>query len=275
MSDWSDAELALKKRFEDVYARSVSPVMLEIEREVCGCDYGGNSWTTREQADDLIRLLGLNGESRLVDLGAGSGWPALYLSNESGCDITLIDLPEIGLQLAEQRARVDGFNERVSTLVADAADLPFPDASFDAISHSDLLCCLVRKQDVLMECRRILEPNGHMAFTVISIAPGLSPSDYSRALANGPDFIAMDGRYEKLLDSAGWAIDQHIDLTADYEESCARQLDADLARMDELAELFGKDEIEERIASWRSKLSTIREGLFLRELFLCKPSSER
>ena len=86
-------ELALKQRYEAVYERSQAPVMLSIERSVCGCDYGGNSWTTRAEADDLITMLDLRPGSHLLDLGAGSGWPALYVAKMSGCAVTLVDLP--------------------------------------------------------------------------------------------------------------------------------------------------------------------------------------
>ena len=50
-------ELALKARFEAFYARSLTPVMLAVERAVCGCNYGGNSWTDRATADDIARRL--------------------------------------------------------------------------------------------------------------------------------------------------------------------------------------------------------------------------
>ena len=49
----SPRELEQKDRLELVYARSQVPVMLAIERRVCGCDYGGNGWMTRSEADDL------------------------------------------------------------------------------------------------------------------------------------------------------------------------------------------------------------------------------
>ena len=75
----TEPEVALKRRFEEAYDRSVSAVMQKIERRVCGCDYGGNSWTTREQADGLASLLDLGVGTQLVDLGSGTGWPSLYL----------------------------------------------------------------------------------------------------------------------------------------------------------------------------------------------------
>ena len=267
----SDSELALKKRFEEVYARSTHSAMQAIEREVCGCDFGGNSWTSREQADEQIRMLGLDEGAELIDLGAGTGWPALYMAAQTGCTVTLVDLPVLGLDLAQKRAEEEGLSDRIFTRVADAADLPYPAASFDAISHSDLLCCLVRKLVVLEQCRRIIRPGGRMVFTVISVTPGLSRSGHSRALANAPDFVEVEDGYFTLLKASGWLVTDRVDLTKEYENSCARQVDADIAYQGDLAKLLGPREAEERLAGWRSKLAAVRDGLFLRELFVCRP----
>lgn len=265
-------ELAQKRRFADTYGRSQTPVMRAIERRVCGCDYGGNSWTTHEQADDLVRRLGLDGNATLLDLGAGSGWPALYLAERCGCRAVLVDLPEIGLRLARERAAVQGTSALVATLVADAADLPLPDASFDAISHSDLLCCLVQKARVLAECRRVVRGSGRMAFTVISITPGLTAAQHSRALANGPDFIESEQDYPALLAATGWTIIDRADMTDAYGDACARQIEADVAHGEDLAALIGRRDAEDRLANWRSKLSAIGDGLFRRELFVAAPA---
>lgn len=267
----SRLELALKKRFEIAYARSIEPVMQNIERSVCGCDYGGNSWTTKKQADDLIGLLDLGPDRRLIDLGAGTGWPGLYLAQQTGCPVTLVDLPEIGLQIAEKRARADGIGERAFIYAADASDLPFDTASFDAISHSDLLCCLMPKRKVLEECRRLVHPEGCMVFSVIFIRPGIHETQYGRALANAPDFVEIDQCYDTLLTQTGWQIAEKFDLTDDYRQSCARQVKADTAHQRDLVRLLGVDAAEERLAGWYSKLSAIEEGLFLRELYSCRP----
>lgn len=244
--------------------------MQSIERKVCGCDFGGNSWTNKDQADSLIRVLKLKSNTTLIDLGAGTGWPGLYLAKKSGCNVTLVDLPEIGLQIAKRRAKEEGLANRVQTLVADAADLPFPNASFDAISHSDLLCCLVRKRAVLDQCHRIVRQGGRMAFTVISISPGLNRSAHARALDNAPEFIETETNYQTLLEETGWAVTERTDLTDEYRDSCARQITADNENRAELAELFGENGAKVRLASWRSKLLAIEDGLFQRELFVCE-----
>lgn len=273
MANLTDSEIALKKRFELAYSRSTAPVMRKIEQDVCGCDYGGNSWTTRTQADNLIDLLGLRPDCALIDLGAGTGWPGLYLAKQSGCSVTLVDLPEIGLQIAAERAKADGIGDRTAICSADASDLPFAAASFDAISHSDLLCCLVSKRAVLQQCRRIIRHSGHMVFTVISIRPGLSETRRARALANAPDFVEVECDYCSLLRQTGWQSIETSDLTNDYRRCCARQVRADEANYTQLADLLGPREADERLGRWKSKLGAIEDGLYLREQFACQPGN--
>ena len=83
-------------KFNSFYQLSTHDVFRKIEQHACGCCYGGNSWTTKEQAEYIGQKLDLSSKSSLIDLGAGAGWPGLYLSSMSGCSLTLVDLPETG-----------------------------------------------------------------------------------------------------------------------------------------------------------------------------------
>src|SRR3972149_449065 len=104
----SAEEEEARKRCARESRLALSDVIVDIERAVCGSDYGGTSWTTRTEADDIRARLRLGPGKRLLDLGAGSGWPGLYLARRAGCDVTLTDLPVDGLQAAKQRAARDG-----------------------------------------------------------------------------------------------------------------------------------------------------------------------
>ena len=107
-------------------------------------------------------------------------------------DVTLTDLPLDGLLIAQKRAEADGLTARCIITQSDGAALPFRDATFDAIYHSDVLCCLVDKRGVLESCRRVINPDGgRMAFSVIMIAPGLSDADYAIAAAGGDSVIGV------------------------------------------------------------------------------------
>ena len=271
---WSPEERAQRERFESVYLRSQSPVMLTIERSVCGCDYGGNSWTSRAEAEQVAARLVLCPGVRLLDLGAGSGWPGLYMGKTSGCDIALVDLPLSGLRIAAQRADKDGMTGNVWAAVADAASLPFADESFDAISHSDLLCCLKQKRSVLAACRRVIRRHGRMVFTVISVAPGLSAEQYPRAVENGPEFVETDTDYPTLLAQTGWIVTGHEDITLTYAAQVRRQLHADEAHKDGLVALIGASDFAERLAEWRPKLAALGDNILRRELFEAEPGPE-
>ena len=267
------AELEQKAKFNSFYKLSTHNVLRKIEKHTCGCCYGGNSWTTKEQAEYMSKALDLSPQSSLIDLGAGAGWPGLYLSSMSGCSLTLVDLPETGLKIATKRSIQDKISERVRTLVADAAELPFMNQSFDAVSHSDLLCCLFSKAKVLTECRRIIHAQGKMTFTVISIKPGLGSLDYEKAVLNSPDFIRAEEEYGIMLQRCGWQIVEQVDLSEDYLESCRLQIEADDLYRDELIELLGEKQTIDRISNWSSKLEVIGEGLVKRDLYVCSPNN--
>ena len=118
----------------------VRRLMLEIEHEATGSDYEVTSYTPRDQVQEMGQLLGLRPGKCLLDVGAGSGWPGLYLARTTGCEVVLVDLPFEGIRTASLRAARDRLDDRCWTAVGDARALPFRNASFDAITHCDVLC---------------------------------------------------------------------------------------------------------------------------------------
>lgn len=264
-------EAAETRRFKGLYSRARSRVLLAVERGVCGCDYGATSWTTVDEARRIIPLLGLRPGQRLLDIGAGSGWPGLYLAGQTGCDIVLVDLPLEGLVIAAGRAATDRLDGACHVAVSDAASLPFRDGSFNAISHSDVLCCLKKKRAVLENCRLAIRDDGRMAFTVIRVAPGLSRGDRERAVEFGPPFMESETDYPTLLGQAGWSLLEHEDVTQDFAASMRRQIRRDEEHENALKKLLGAAEFAERLARWRSKLTVIEQGLQRRDLFVAAP----
>ncbi len=262
----SEAEKELRAQFGLSYQRNQLPVMQRIERSVCGCDYGGTSWTTRREADDISKKLALRPGQRLMDLGAGSGWPGLYLAALSGCDIILVDLPAEGLAIAAARAKADRLPGVYSVAVADGRALPYGDKSFDAITHSDVLCCLPGKQAVLAECRRTVRDGGQMIFTVISVAPDLSRKDCARAIELGPPYVATETDYQEMLRLTGWATVEQVDRTAQFLDSAKTFLEADRANKAELAGLLGEEDYQQRLEKDANLIDAIAKGLLRRDL---------
>lgn len=267
----TETERTTIEQFDQSYRYATSEVIQSIERSVCGCAYGGTSWTTREEAERIGQALALAPGKSLLEVGAGSGWPSLYLAKLTGCSAVLVDLPLEGLRVASERAQADGLADHCFVAQADGAALPLKAATFDAISHSDVLCCLPDKLGVFRECRRAIRDNGRMAFTVIFVAVNLSADDYAEAVAAGPPFVETEMDYDDMLAHTGWRLASRIDLTPAFAASMKRMIEAREAHGDQLTELVGAAEYEDMIARMREKVPAIQRRLLARAMFVAEP----
>jgi SAM-dependent methyltransferase len=117
-------------------------------------------WYDREFADDgparqtALRLLG-DGPGRLLDVACGTGAHTAAFA-ERGWDVLGIDISEDLLERARSRG--------IQVVNANAAALPFPEESFDAVvsmwTHTDV----DDFSDVVREARRVLRAEGPFVY---------------------------------------------------------------------------------------------------------------
>ena len=119
--------------FRERYGETRSLAARRVELDAFGHDVGVNGYTTVTQAGALCRHLRLGPGQRLLDLGAGRGWPGLHIAAELGCRLLCTDLPWEALEAAKDRGA-----EWV--LGGDGRALPLRTGSCDAIVHADVLC---------------------------------------------------------------------------------------------------------------------------------------
>lgn len=128
------------ERFRERYATSCEAALLAAEFEALGTDYQANGYTTMAQAGEIGRDLDLGHGQRLLDIGAGCGWPGLYLAATHGCSVISLDPVLEGADVARRRAAADGIADRSQQLCASADALPLRSKSCDAIVQTDVLC---------------------------------------------------------------------------------------------------------------------------------------
>ncbi len=254
--------------FAGSYDLSRRPEIKRLERLSLGCDYGGTSWTTRQQVDAIVDSLQLGSGSRLLDIGAGAGWPGLLLGQLSKCHVTLLDIPINALSQAAKRATDDGMLERVNIVSGSGTALPFDERTFDRISHSDVLCCLPEKFELLKEARRVARDNARMHFSVILPAVGLTESDYVKVIETGPPFIGVDGSYTELLQNAGWQLADYQDVTVEYKKSLQRLVDGTRENEDELIKLLGVSDLIAKREHREDQIALIEKNFMRREAYV-------
>lgn len=244
--------------------------MRALEKEVLGCDFGGTSWTTRSQADDIAAALQLAADSHLLEIGAGTGWPGVYLATQTGCEVTLLDIPVNSLKYARQRAEQENIGNHCDAVAASGAALPFTSGAFEAIGHSDVLCCLPEKLAMLKECRRIACAGARMLFYVIAPTRGLSQNDLIEACNVGPPFVGVPDDYVRLLDESGWQLVERTDLTHEYLLALRNLTKGLKANSTTLKEALGLAEFNRQLQHRREQVSAIERGLLEREMYLVK-----
>jgi cyclopropane fatty-acyl-phospholipid synthase-like methyltransferase len=261
------SEQEIAARFAERYRAEQAGVTRQIEQAVIGGDWGANGYTSRAQAGLLARLLELRPGVRLLDLGAGRGWPGLYLAASTGCQVVLADIPVQGLVSAMARATREQLSGRAAAAAASARRLPFRPAVFDAVVHTDVLCCLRPKLSVLRACHRVLRPGGRTAFFTIHPAAGLSPARRRRASRDGPVAVATARPYREMLESAGFTEVYERDCTEEFAAVARAWIEQWDRHRDGLVSVFGEQAVQERQADRRTELRAIEDGVLSRSLF--------
>ena len=165
---------------------------------------------TSRLAESLLDAAGVRSDRRVLDVATGPGYVAERAAAR-GARAVGIDVAEGMLELARQR--VGG----IELLRADADELPFDDASFDAVVGGFVINHLPHPQRALAEAKRVLVPGGAVAFSVWDrpermrvigvVKEAIEPAgeDSGDALpAGGPDpyRFADEGEFHALLEGA-------------------------------------------------------------------------
>lgn len=124
---------------------------------------------------------------------------------------------------------------------------------------------------MLRACKRLLRPDGRLAFFTIEVTPGLPPDLHRRAVAAGPPTPAGPD-IAGLLHQAGF-VDVHTEeRTADYLDTAKAWLAARLRHRDEMRPI-DPAVYDDRIADNQAAIPAIEQGLLRRMLYVARVSA--
>jgi demethylmenaquinone methyltransferase / 2-methoxy-6-polyprenyl-1,4-benzoquinol methylase len=106
----------------------------------------------------------------VLDVATGTAGVALMLARRTDAEITGVDLTEQMLRRGRDRVAEAG-ERRIRLAVARAEQLPFPDATFDALTFTYLLRYVTDPAATLRELARVVRPGGTVASLEFAVPP--------------------------------------------------------------------------------------------------------
>lgn len=198
---------------------------------------------TERLTDLIIEKSELGNGGRLLDIGCGVGLPAFRLAAASPAEIVGISNNQEQIDDANQRAADKGLTDRVRFQYADAANLPFPDASFDVVWIFESLMHMDRLR-VLRESLRVLRPGGRIVVTdQLQLAPMSEENaklvqDHLDAMHASPLLYA--DAYRALVRESGLELVEFHDISKHVQLTGIRVLETVERRYDELLARYGE-----------------------------------
>jgi demethylmenaquinone methyltransferase/2-methoxy-6-polyprenyl-1,4-benzoquinol methylase len=119
----------------------------------------------------LVSRIDAAPDSRVLDVATGTAAVAIELVRQQGCTVVGIDQsPDM---LATGRARIEraGLGDRIELVEGRAQELPFEDASFDALTFTYLLRYVDDPAATLAELARVVKPGGTIAALEFGVPP--------------------------------------------------------------------------------------------------------
>jgi sarcosine/dimethylglycine N-methyltransferase len=168
----------------------------------------------RIATSQLVDLIGITPEDRVLDAGSGIGGTARFVAERCRCGVTAVDLTEEYCETARWLNWLVGLDDRISVRQADVTELPFADGSFQVVFSQHVQMNVSDKTRLYQETRRVLVDGGRLAMWDIT-SGGRGDPDYPLPWADQPKLthLATSEQLHAVVESSGFAVEYWNDLT--------------------------------------------------------------
>jgi demethylmenaquinone methyltransferase/2-methoxy-6-polyprenyl-1,4-benzoquinol methylase len=128
---------------------------------------GQNRRWRREMVDHVVA----DSPGRVLDVASGTAGVALQLARRSAARVVGLDLTPAMLRQGAENVAAAGESKRIQLVLGRGEQLPFPDASFDALTFTYLLRYVEDPSATLTELARVVKPGGAIASLEFLVPP--------------------------------------------------------------------------------------------------------
>ena len=111
----------------------------------------------------MVDVISVRPGGRVLDVATGPGGVALQLAARTGANVTGVDVTPQMLQAARANVAASPDAGRITLVLGRAEDLPFADATFEALTFTYLLRYVADPAATLRELARVVKPGGVVA----------------------------------------------------------------------------------------------------------------
>lgn len=194
--------------------------------------------------------------ARVLDIGCGTGGPAIYLAQTYGCSVLGISNSTVGIEQARKRGVHAGLNGRVQFSVAEGTATGLPSLAFDVVWIMESSHLIPEKDQLLRESERLLRPGGKLCLCDI-VSCRKTPLDEVLKLRR--EFTTLQrvfGRvktqplecYVRVLEEIGLNVEAE-DISAKVLPTFAHWKENAERHAQSVAELIGNNEVEQFLSA--------------------------
>lgn len=244
------------KRCSDYFVRCAeSAAHAEFCERVFGKNLCQADVMDMAQLEQLLDVLDLSAENRVLDLACGMGVIAEYISDTTGARVVGIDIAEQAITLAQERTRYK--SERLEFHYGDMNNLSLAPASFDTIIAIAALHFTQDLDKTIRQLLGILTPGGQMGLFTFQYASESDPPDV--LLPENTDLARVLQKHA--LDFQTWEFTEQEIQVLRREVQVAKEL------MEVYREEGNLDVCEDRIEESEIDLQRLQAGLKRRYLY--------
>jgi arsenite methyltransferase len=152
--------------------------------------------------EQFVDLCHITHDKYVLVVGCGVGVTPCYLAKKYGCWVVGVDLSPKMVERSKERAKREDVDDRIEFRVADAQNLPFKDATFDAIICESVNAFIDDKPKAISEYVRVIKPGGYLGLNEVTWlkAPPQELAAYLYRVM-GAEFLSSDSWKGLLVDS--------------------------------------------------------------------------
>lgn len=164
-----------------------------------GSAHPGGMLLTRE----ALRVLPIGRNTRLLDVGCGTGQTSFYAAKTYSCKVTAMDINEQMLKQAALRFDKEALD--IELVRADALALPFEPHSFDIVLSESVTAFTVMDR-ALKEYKRVLETGGILLAIEMTAETPLAANDAGHIMSvYGVSKIPTQNEWIDMFTQAGFS----------------------------------------------------------------------